>query len=121
MTAPSTASTDALAQVEPMAPHPYVGMWVTADSYIHQELLANGRYDEARGPLQTAYTGDYEVHATASSAWTTQALRRRGASPATSSSTAATSSAGQRGTPRGERVTSRATTAAKSEQGADPG
>lgn len=24
-------------------PHPYVGMWVTADGYIRHELLPNGR------------------------------------------------------------------------------
>jgi Agrobacterium tumefaciens protein Atu4866 len=41
--------------------HPYVGMWVTADGHIRQELLANGRYDEARGSRQTAYQGRYEV------------------------------------------------------------
>lgn len=41
--------------------HPYVGMWVTADGHIRQELLANGRYDEARGSRSSAYTGSYEV------------------------------------------------------------
>lgn len=25
------------------------GMWVTRDGYIRQELLSNGKYDEARG------------------------------------------------------------------------
>jgi hypothetical protein len=43
------------------APHPFVGMWVTADGYIRQELLPNGRYDEARGTRQSAYTGSYTV------------------------------------------------------------
>ena len=42
-------------------PHPYVGMWVTADGHIRQELLPNGRYDEARGGRQSAYTGSYRV------------------------------------------------------------
>ncbi|MFF0173144.1 Atu4866 domain-containing protein [Micromonospora profundi] len=41
--------------------HGYVGMWVTADNHIRQELLANGRYDEARGQRDSAYTGRYEV------------------------------------------------------------
>ena len=41
--------------------HPYVGMWVTADGRIRQELLPNGRYDEARGSRQSAYVGRYEV------------------------------------------------------------
>lgn len=39
----------------------YVGMWVTADGFIRQELLPNGRYDEARGTKQSAYTGKYEI------------------------------------------------------------
>ncbi|WP_246745793.1 Atu4866 domain-containing protein [Ciceribacter sp. L1K22] len=41
--------------------HPFVGMWVTADGRIRQELLPNGRYDEARGSRQSAYQGRYEV------------------------------------------------------------
>ncbi|EFL03283.1 conserved hypothetical protein [Streptomyces sp. SPB78] len=38
-----------------------VGMWVTADGRIRQELLPNGRYDEARGTRRSAYTGSYTV------------------------------------------------------------
>ncbi|WP_371674001.1 Atu4866 domain-containing protein [Streptomyces sp. NBC_00289] len=41
--------------------HPCVGMWVTADGFIRQELLPNGRYDEARGNRRSAYTGSYTV------------------------------------------------------------
>ncbi|MGB3356268.1 MAG: Atu4866 domain-containing protein [Mycobacterium sp.] len=41
--------------------HPYVGMWVTADGRIRQELLPTGRYDEARAGRTSAYTGRYEV------------------------------------------------------------
>jgi hypothetical protein len=41
------------------APHPYVGMWVTADRRIRQELLANGRYEEERDGRKRAYTGRY--------------------------------------------------------------
>lgn len=44
-----------------MQQHPHIGMWVTADGRIRQELLANGRYDEARGPRQSAYQGRYEI------------------------------------------------------------
>lgn len=36
-------------------------MWVTADGYIRQELLPGGRYDEARGNKQSAYTGRYAI------------------------------------------------------------
>ncbi len=39
-----------------------VGMWVTEDGYIRQELLSNGRYDEARGNRKSAYRGRYEVN-----------------------------------------------------------
>lgn len=45
-------------------PHPYVGMWVTADNHIRQELLPNGRYDEARGRRASAYVGSYRVDGT---------------------------------------------------------
>ncbi|AEN14042.1 MULTISPECIES: Atu4866 domain-containing protein [unclassified Streptomyces] len=38
-----------------------VGMWVTADGHIRQELRADGRYDEARGNRPSAYTGRYTV------------------------------------------------------------
>lgn len=38
-----------------------VGMWVTADGRIRQELLPDGRYDEARDGRQSAYMGTYAV------------------------------------------------------------
>jgi hypothetical protein len=41
--------------------HPYIGMWVTKDGHIRQKLLANGRYDEARGSRKSAYQGRYKV------------------------------------------------------------
>ena len=44
-----------------MADHYFVGMWVTRDGHIRQELLANGRYDEARGARKSAYQGSYTV------------------------------------------------------------
>ncbi len=43
--------------------HSYIGMWVTADGHIRQELLPDGRYDEARGSRKSAYQGRYEVRA----------------------------------------------------------
>lgn len=46
---------------ERTAMNPYVGMWVTQDGVIRQELLANGRYDEARGSRRSAYQGRYEI------------------------------------------------------------
>lgn len=58
------ALNELLTRVPAQAPaddHPYVGMWVTADGRVRQELLPGGRYDEARGDRQSAYTGRYEV------------------------------------------------------------
>ena len=47
--------------IEHVNSHPYVGMWVTADGYIRHDLLANGRYDEARGKRKSAYQGNYTI------------------------------------------------------------
>jgi len=44
--------------------HPFIGMWVTKDGYIRQELLPGGRYDEARGTRKSAYTGQYWIEGT---------------------------------------------------------
>lgn len=41
--------------------HSYVGMWVTEDGFVRQELLPNGRYDEARGERESAYQGKYTI------------------------------------------------------------
>ena len=60
--APAAAQTSAM-ETETMT-HQYIGMWVTADGHVRQELLANGRYDEARGTRQSAYQGRYEVRGT---------------------------------------------------------
>jgi hypothetical protein len=46
---------------QPTQDHPYVGMWVAADGHVRQELLPDGRYDEARGSRRSAYQGRYEV------------------------------------------------------------
>ncbi|WAB84602.1 Atu4866 domain-containing protein [Microcella daejeonensis] len=41
--------------------HPYAGMWHTADAHVRHQLLPNGRYVEARGRRESAYTGSYVV------------------------------------------------------------
>ena len=41
--------------------HPYVGMWHTADGRVRHELLPSGRYVEARGTREAAYTGSCTV------------------------------------------------------------
>jgi hypothetical protein len=46
---------------EAMVAHKYIGMWVTPDGQIRQELLPTGRYDEARGNRKSAYQGRYEI------------------------------------------------------------
>ncbi len=49
--------------------NPYIGMWVTGDGRIRQELLANGRYDEARGTRKSAYQGRYEIEGNRINYW----------------------------------------------------
>ena len=39
----------------------HLGVWCTADGYVRQELREDGRYVEARGAREGAYTGRYEV------------------------------------------------------------
>jgi hypothetical protein len=48
-------------RTEPESSHPFVGLWVTADGEIRQRLLPEGRYVEARGTREAAYTGAYRV------------------------------------------------------------
>lgn len=57
------------ANAEMLIDHPYVGLWVTEDGYIRHELLANGRYLEARGRREGAYEGRYEVTGTYIKYW----------------------------------------------------
>jgi Agrobacterium tumefaciens protein Atu4866 len=49
--------------------HALTGMWMTADGSIRHELLANGRYDEARGSRQSAYQGRYELSGNCINYW----------------------------------------------------
>jgi hypothetical protein len=56
----TTGTTDIGRDTEPQS-HPYLGMWVTGDGRIRQELLPTGRYDEARGTRRSAYQGRYRV------------------------------------------------------------
>jgi Agrobacterium tumefaciens protein Atu4866 len=43
------------------ASHPYAGLWVTQDGRIRHALLPSGRYVEARGARENAYTGRYAI------------------------------------------------------------
>lgn len=56
-------------ETELQADHPYVGLWVTEDGHIRHELLASGRYVEARGTRERAYEGRYEVTGTHIEYW----------------------------------------------------
>jgi Agrobacterium tumefaciens protein Atu4866 len=49
--------------------NPFVGMWVSADGFIRQELLPNRRYDEARGNKKSAYQGRYEISGNSIQYW----------------------------------------------------
>ena len=44
--------------------HPYVGMWADEHNWLRQELLPNGRYDEARGDCENAFQGRYWIDGT---------------------------------------------------------
>ena len=72
-----------------MAQHPYVGLWVTDDGRVRHELLANGRYDEARGNRQSAYRGRYEVTGSHIEYWDDTGLPLTAISTPTPSITAA--------------------------------
>jgi len=47
----------------------FTGLWVTDDGHIRHELLANGRYVEARGTRERAYEGRYEITSTHIEYW----------------------------------------------------
>ncbi|MFD5258699.1 Atu4866 domain-containing protein [Streptomyces bobili] len=40
---------------------PRVGVWIDQDDFLHQELTADGRYDETRGGRPHAYQGRYWI------------------------------------------------------------
>lgn len=56
-------------EIAMVQPHPYVGLWATADNHVRHELLPNGRYIEARGPRERAYEGRYVVNGTHIDYW----------------------------------------------------
>ncbi|MFD1477078.1 Atu4866 domain-containing protein [Ancylobacter polymorphus] len=64
-----TLAPPAAPRTAPDRDHPYVGLWVTTDRYVRHELLPDGRYDEARGSRESAYSGRYEVRGTQIDYW----------------------------------------------------
>ncbi len=56
----TTAPTPQAAPAHDLA-HPFLGMWVDDNDFVRQELLPDGRYDEARGDRPSAYQGRYWI------------------------------------------------------------
>ncbi|MGW9399737.1 Atu4866 domain-containing protein [Streptomyces sp. NPDC055642] len=46
---------------EDLTGSPRVGVWIDRDDFLHQELTADGRYDETRGGRPHAYQGRYWI------------------------------------------------------------
>lgn len=40
---------------------PYLGMWIDESGFLHQELTADGRYDETRGGRPHAFQGSFWI------------------------------------------------------------
>jgi hypothetical protein len=66
---PASTNQPPVKEATEMAGHPYIGMWVTSDGHIRQELLPSGRYDETRGTRKSAYQGRYEIRGTKIDYW----------------------------------------------------
>ncbi len=49
------------AEITGDAEHDYAGMWIDDTGFLHQELTADGRYDETRGGRPHAYQGQYWI------------------------------------------------------------
>ena len=57
----TTAADRARRPAQDLARDPRVGTWVDETGFLHQELTADGRYDETRGGRPHAFTGRYWV------------------------------------------------------------
>lgn len=58
--APARPDADASGVVAP-SDSPYVGMWIDETDFLHQELAADGRYDETRGGRPHAFQGSFWI------------------------------------------------------------
>ena len=45
----------------PFSSSPHLGMWIDSTGFLHQELTADGRYDETRGGRPHAYQGSFWI------------------------------------------------------------
>lgn len=57
----NAAATVGIPAAQDMTDMPHVGVWVDRTDFLHQELTADGRYDETRGGRPHAYQGRYWV------------------------------------------------------------
>ncbi|RPE27159.1 putative ligand-binding protein with streptavidin-like fold [Streptomyces sp. Ag109_O5-1] len=86
-TAPETGIPDA----ENLTGSPCVGVWIDRNDFLHQELSADGRYDETGAAARTPTRAATGSTASASATWTTSASGPTASSSATNSTTRATS------------------------------
>jgi len=56
-----TAPVAGIPAAEDLTGSPRVGVWVDRNDFLHQELSADGRYDETRGSRPHAYQGRYWI------------------------------------------------------------
>ena len=60
----SAAENRGVSDIDCPKAHPYLGFWVDENDFLRQELLPDGRYDEARGDCPSAYQGRYWIDGT---------------------------------------------------------
>ncbi len=56
-----TAPTPGIPASPDLTGHPRVGVWIDETDFLHQELQADGRYDETRGGRPHAYQGRFWI------------------------------------------------------------
>lgn len=52
---------EAFAPAPPPSTSPHLGMWIDSTGFLHQELTADGRYDETRDGRRHAYRGSFQI------------------------------------------------------------
>ncbi len=57
----TTAPEAGIPAVEDLTGSPRIGVWIDRNDFLHQELTADGRYDETRGGRPHAYQGRYWI------------------------------------------------------------
>ncbi|MFI1884433.1 Atu4866 domain-containing protein [Streptomyces jumonjinensis] len=57
----ATAPETGIPATQELTGGPRVGIWIDRNGFLHQELTADGRYDETRGGRPHAYRGRYWI------------------------------------------------------------